>query len=83
MTTIPRRFIDRCRNVDLAAVVMPSFLSVLGELCASSRYRNRPAIQSRISDECMIASPGPAIALLIKGASRRHGVRWNDSRRKL
>jgi hypothetical protein len=48
VTTISRRIIDRCRNVDFTwDERCPVFLSVLEELCGSSRYRkNRYAFQT-------------------------------------
>ena len=63
-----------------ATPVMHSEIEILDELPGDPEI---VALFKRVSDECMIARHGPAIALLIKGASRRHGVRWNDSRRKL
>src|SRR6266550_6893966 len=48
VTTISRRIFDRCRNVDFTwDERCPVFLSVLEELCGSSRYRkNRYAFQT-------------------------------------
>ncbi len=46
VTTIACRLIDRCLNVDFSSdEQFPVVLSVLEELCASSRYRNRHAFQ--------------------------------------
>jgi hypothetical protein len=42
----------------------PNFLSVLEELCASPRYRNRRAFQKN-RDEYMIARPDRAILQLL------------------
>ena len=66
MTTIPRRFIDRCRNVDLAAVSNAQFFYPYLKSCALHRDTGIVALfkknQRRMYD---CKGPGPAIALLI------------------
>jgi hypothetical protein len=52
---IPRRFIDRCRNVDLAVVSNAQSFNPRLKSCASRRDPEIVALFKRLTDESMIA----------------------------
>ncbi len=63
VTTILADITARRRNVDLAAVSDAQFFYPCLKSCAPHRTTEIVALfKKKITDECMIASPGPPIA---------------------